>query len=218
MASQKCDNSVEEDLTFNKWTKHAKGGTAVAVTRTRLHLHAGTREANSDGNIFRGMFLRCGSRGGLRGAGRHGLLPLPIMPFVVRWTGQCLHPLETGRRLMTRAGQGANSQCSRRSAGGAGPRQYCKKCGGHLMTNHPPLGLVDVLSATLPTLTYTPGVHVNYAETVLPMKNRIPKFKDFPAESADRRADTRGGRPGPGNSPPIDRGPIASGIPHSRTS
>ena len=27
-------------------------------------------------------------------------------------------------------------------------RQYCAKCGGHLMTNHPPLGLVDVFTAT----------------------------------------------------------------------
>ena len=24
-------------------------------------------------------------------------------------------------------------------------RQFCKRCGGHLMTDHPPLGLVDVL-------------------------------------------------------------------------
>ena len=41
---------------------------------------------------------------------------------------------------------------------------------------------MDVFSATLPTLKYTPGVHVNYAETVLPMKDGLPKFKDFPAE------------------------------------
>ena len=61
-------------------------------------------------------------------------------------------------------------------------RQYCKKCGGHLMTNHPPLGLVDVFSATLPTLNFSPAVHVNYAETVLPMRDGLPKFKDFPAE------------------------------------
>ena len=61
-------------------------------------------------------------------------------------------------------------------------RQYCSKCGGHLMTNHPPLGLVDVFSATLPTLKFEPGVHVNYAETVLPMKDGLPKLKDFPAE------------------------------------
>jgi hypothetical protein len=60
-------------------------------------------------------------------------------------------------------------------------RQYCKKCGGHLMTNHPPLGLVDVFAATLPTLNFSPGVHVNYAETVLPMRDGLPKFKDFPA-------------------------------------
>jgi len=61
-------------------------------------------------------------------------------------------------------------------------RKYCKDCGGHLMTNHPTLGLVDVFAATLPTLTFKPGVHVNYAETVLPMRDGLPKLKDFPAE------------------------------------
>jgi hypothetical protein len=61
-------------------------------------------------------------------------------------------------------------------------RQYCKKCGGHLMTNHPTLGLVDVFAATIPTLTFTPGVHVNYAEAVLRMRDGLPKLKDFPAE------------------------------------
>ena len=61
-------------------------------------------------------------------------------------------------------------------------RKYCKKCGGHLMTGHQPLGLVDVFAATIPTLNFVPGVHVNYAETVLPMKDGLPKLKDFPAE------------------------------------
>ena len=61
-------------------------------------------------------------------------------------------------------------------------RQYCTKCGGHLMTNHPTLGLVDVFAATLPDLDFQPGVHVNYAETVLPMRDGLPKLKDFPAE------------------------------------
>ncbi len=59
-------------------------------------------------------------------------------------------------------------------------RKYCAKCGGHLMTNHPTLGVVDVFSATLPTLAFAPGLHINYAETVLPMKDGLPKFKDFP--------------------------------------
>ena len=50
------------------------------------------------------------------------------------------------------------------------------------MTNHPALGLVDVFAATLPTLKFSPGVHVNYAETVLPMNDGLPKLKDFPKE------------------------------------
>ncbi|RJF86666.1 GFA family protein [Oleomonas cavernae] len=61
-------------------------------------------------------------------------------------------------------------------------RMYCGTCGGHLMTDHPPLGLIDVYAATIPGLAFKPGVHVNYAETVLPMKDGLPKLKDFPAE------------------------------------
>jgi hypothetical protein len=61
-------------------------------------------------------------------------------------------------------------------------RQYCKKCGGHLMTAHPSIGLVDVFAATLPSLEFSPEVHVNYAETVLRMRDGLPKLVDFPAE------------------------------------
>jgi hypothetical protein len=61
-------------------------------------------------------------------------------------------------------------------------RKYCKKCGGHLMTNHPPLKMIDVFAATLPTLAFAPAVHVNYSETVLRMRDGLPKLKDFPAE------------------------------------
>ena len=64
----------------------------------------------------------------------------------------------------------------------ASQRQYCKTCGGHLLTNHPLLGLVDVYAATVPTLKFSPGLHINYAETVLPMRDGLPKFKDVPAE------------------------------------
>ena len=59
-------------------------------------------------------------------------------------------------------------------------RKWCAKCGGHLMTDHPPLGVVDVFAATIPTLAFAPGLHVNYQETVLPMRDGLPKFKDFP--------------------------------------
>jgi hypothetical protein len=61
-------------------------------------------------------------------------------------------------------------------------RRYCGKCGGHLMTEHPTLGLIDVFAATLPTLPFKPGVHINYEDTVLRMRDGLPKLKDFPAE------------------------------------
>jgi hypothetical protein len=61
-------------------------------------------------------------------------------------------------------------------------REYCRLCGGHLLTRHPPLKMVDVFSATLPDLPFVPQVHVNYAETVLPMRDGLPKLRDFPAE------------------------------------
>jgi len=61
-------------------------------------------------------------------------------------------------------------------------RKWCKKCGGHLFTDHPGFGLVDVYAALLPELRFEPGVHVNYAETVLRIHDGSPKLKDFPKE------------------------------------
>ena len=61
-------------------------------------------------------------------------------------------------------------------------RQFCKTCGGHLMTNHPPLGMVDVYAATIPGLDFQPMLHVNYAEKVLSIRDGLPKMKDFPKE------------------------------------
>ena len=61
-------------------------------------------------------------------------------------------------------------------------RQFCTVCGGHLLTHHPVWGLTDVFAATIPGLAFKPGVHVNYAQTVLPMHDGLPKLADFPAE------------------------------------
>ena len=61
-------------------------------------------------------------------------------------------------------------------------RQWCKACGGHLMARHPQWDLIDVYAATIPSFPFEPGVHVNYESTVLPMKDGLPKQKDFPAE------------------------------------
>lgn len=61
-------------------------------------------------------------------------------------------------------------------------RQWCKTCGGHVMTEHPLWSLTDVYVAVVPDLPFKPALHVNYQETVLPMKDGLPKQKDVPAE------------------------------------
>lgn len=61
-------------------------------------------------------------------------------------------------------------------------RKWCKTCGGHLFTEHPGMGLTDVYAAVIPDLEYTPGIHVHYQETRLPIKDGLPKMKDVPKE------------------------------------
>ena len=61
-------------------------------------------------------------------------------------------------------------------------RKFCRNCGGHLMTVHPTLGLIDVYAATIPDLPFAPQLHVNYAERVLSIRDGLPKQKDFPSE------------------------------------
>lgn len=61
-------------------------------------------------------------------------------------------------------------------------RKWCTACGGHLFTEHPGLGVTDVYAAVIPSLHHQPGVHVNYQETQLRMRDGLPKLKDMPAE------------------------------------
>jgi hypothetical protein len=61
-------------------------------------------------------------------------------------------------------------------------RKWCKTCGGHLFTEHPGMGLIDVYAAVIPDFPYQAGVHVNYAESRLGIKDGLPKVRDMPAE------------------------------------
>lgn len=59
-------------------------------------------------------------------------------------------------------------------------RRHCANCGGQVLINHPTIGMIDVHSETLKGYDFQPGLHVNYQENVLPIRDGLPKFKDFP--------------------------------------
>jgi hypothetical protein len=61
-------------------------------------------------------------------------------------------------------------------------RKWCKTCGGHILTEHPSMGLTDVYAAVIPSFPFTPDVHVHYQETVLRIHDGITKLKDVPGE------------------------------------
>ena len=61
-------------------------------------------------------------------------------------------------------------------------RKWCTTCGGHVLTEHPGMGVTDVYAAVIPDFPYRAGVHVHYQETKLPMRDGLPKMKDLPAE------------------------------------
>jgi len=61
-------------------------------------------------------------------------------------------------------------------------RRWCRRCGGHLYTEHPGWGVTDVYAATIPDLAFKPALHVNYQESVLRIRDGLPKMKDMPKE------------------------------------
>lgn len=62
-------------------------------------------------------------------------------------------------------------------------RKWCGRCGGHVLTDHPEMGLVDVYSVIIENFSFTPSMHVFYKESVLPIKDGMPKFKDLPEQA-----------------------------------
>jgi len=61
-------------------------------------------------------------------------------------------------------------------------RKFCKKCGGHLMNDHPDSNLVDVFSVIIEGFNFKPSMHVYYENKTVSVKDGLPKFKDFPKE------------------------------------
>ena len=62
-------------------------------------------------------------------------------------------------------------------------RKWCNKCGGHLFTDHTnTYGVIDVYGSILENFSFKPSAHLNYQNTILPINDGLPKFKDFPED------------------------------------
>jgi hypothetical protein len=68
------------------------------------------------------------------------------------------------------------------SSNGESFRKSCKTCGGNVLSDHPTLGFTDIFAALLADFEFAPALHVNYESKVLPIRDGLPKLKDFPAE------------------------------------
>jgi hypothetical protein len=66
---------------------------------------------------------------------------------------------------------------------GMSDRRHCTRCGGHVLTAHPGMGLTDVRPPVLPGVAFRPTVHLNYTKALLPVRDGLPKLRDFPAHA-----------------------------------
>ena len=55
-----------------------------------------------------------------------------------------------------------------------------RRAAASVFTEHPELGLTDVYAAVIPDVPFIPGLHVNYSEAKLPIRDGLLKLKDFP--------------------------------------
>ena len=99
-----------------------------------------------------------------------------LLPLLVRRARECLHFVEAAER--------------EDHEGGAIPRPLPENADERPAVLHevrwasvdraPDFGLTDVYAATIPGVAFKPGVHVNYAESVLPIRDGLPKMKGLP--------------------------------------
>ncbi len=147
---------------------------AVAFNR-EWHIPPPRTEHPHDPAALRHLLLRC--RGGRSPARpRRWAICHAARPLLVGRAGQCLHAVEAGEWCGSRAARSMSASSGRRVQRSA-------------VLHHLRRSSDDPSSAPRPARRlcrhpahahFTPGVHVNYAETVLPMRDGLPKLKDFP--------------------------------------
>ncbi|RLA47776.1 MAG: GFA family protein [Gammaproteobacteria bacterium] len=64
----------------------------------------------------------------------------------------------------------------------ASHRKFCTQCGGHVMSEHPEMGVIDVYLNIVPGIAHKGAFHVYYSEKTMAVPDGLPKFKDLPVE------------------------------------
>jgi hypothetical protein len=64
----------------------------------------------------------------------------------------------------------------------ASQRKFCTECGGHVLSDHPAMGMMDVYLNIVPTLDHQGTMHIFYGEKSMSVPDGLPKFKDMPSE------------------------------------
>ena len=98
----------------------------------------------------------------------------PVSAFTL-WAPEALH-ITRGEEQV--AGFGGNPKSGDPAV--VSNRKWCSHCGGHLFTEHPVMGVIDVPAVLIQGLDFNPGFHVHYQETVHPMHDGLAKFRDLP--------------------------------------
>ena len=61
-------------------------------------------------------------------------------------------------------------------------RKFCTNCGGHVFTDHPGMGMIDVYLNIVPTKAHQGAMHIYYGEKTMSVPDGLPKFRDLPKE------------------------------------
>ena len=64
----------------------------------------------------------------------------------------------------------------------ASHRKFCKECGGHIMSEHPDMGMLDVYLNIVNGVEHKGTMHIFYGERTMSVPDGLPKFKDMPSE------------------------------------
>ena len=61
-------------------------------------------------------------------------------------------------------------------------RKYCTKCGGHVFSDHPEMGMVDVYLNNVTGIDHQGAMHIYYGEKTMSVPDGLPKYADMPSE------------------------------------